>query len=373
MGTYTIRSGDTLSSIAARYHTSVAALAQTNHISNPNVIYAGQSLQVPDGFSSTPAPAPQNNGSSSSGSQSYTVRSGDTLSSIASRFGTTVSALAARNGIRNPNLIYVGQRLNVAGSGGPAPSAPPATSGGGTYRVRSGDTLSGIASRYGTTVSALASLNGISNPNMIYAGQVLRLPGGSSTPAPTPVTPTGPVPGPTTGGISAAQLRAIMPNLSAADANRYLPYLNAAMAEGGINTPLRQAAFLAQLAHESGQLRYFEEIASGAAYEGRRDLGNTQPGDGVRYKGRGPIQLTGRSNYTAASRALGVDLVNHPELAATPEVGFRIAQWFWNSRNLNSYADARNFDAITLRVNGGYNGKASRDAYYARAKQVLGA
>ena len=201
-------------------------------------------------------------------------------------------------------------------------------------------------------------------------GQTLRLPGGSG---PAPVTPTGPVPGPTTGGISSAQLRAVMPNLSAADANRHLPYLNAAMAEGNINTPRRQAAFLAQLAHESGQLRYFEEIASGAAYEGRRDLGNTQPGDGVRFKGRGPIQLTGRSNYASASAALGVDLINNPALAATPAIGFRIAQWFWNSRGLNSYADAGNFDAITLRVNGGYNGKADRDAYYARALQVLGA
>ncbi len=372
MTSYTIRSGDTLSSIAARYHTSVGALAQANGISNPNVIYAGRVITVPDGYSSQPAVS-GNGGGNSAVSQTYTVKPGDTLGAIAARFGTSVSALAARNGIRNPNLIYAGQRLLISGSGGPAPSAPSPTGSAGTYRVRPGDTLGGIAARFGTSVGALASLNGISNPNLIYAGQTLRLPGGSSTPAPTPVTPTGPVPGPTTGGISAAQLRAIMPNLSAADADRYLPYLNAAMAEGHINSPRRQAAFLAQLAHESGQLRYFEEIASGAAYEGRRDLGNTQPGDGVRFKGRGPIQLTGRSNYAAAGAALGLDLINHPEIAATPAVGFRIAQWFWNSRNLNSYADAGNFDAITLRVNGGYNGKASRDAYYARARQVLGA
>jgi predicted chitinase/LysM repeat protein len=372
MASYTIRSGDTLGSIASRYRTTVAALARANNISNPNVIYAGRTLHIPDGFDSTRA-APVNI-SGSGGAQNYTVRSGDTLSGIAARFGTSVAALASRNGISNPNLIYVGQRLVVGGGASPAPvtttpTSPPAA-GSGTYSVRPGDTLSGIASRYNTSVSTLASLNGISNPNLIYVGQTLRLPGGSG---PAPVTPTTPVPGPTTGGISAAQLRAIMPNLSAADAARHLPYLNAAMAEGNINTPKRQAAFLAQLAHESGQLRYFEEIASGAAYEGRRDLGNTQPGDGVRFKGRGPIQLTGRSNYTAASRALGVDLVNNPALAATPEIGFRIAQWFWNSRNLNSYADAGNFDAITYRVNGGYNGKAARDTYYARARQVLGA
>ncbi|MFZ5440028.1 MAG: LysM peptidoglycan-binding domain-containing protein [Myxococcota bacterium] len=372
MTSYTIRSGDTLSSIAARYRTTVGALAQANGISNPNVIYAGRTLTIPDGYSGQVS---SRSGGTSGVSQTYTVKKGDTLSGIASRFGTTVQSLAARNGIRDPDRIYPGQRLLISGTSGPVPSAPTPSGGASTYRVRPGDTLSGIAARYGTTVSTLASLNGISNPNMIYAGQVLRLPGGSA-PAPTPtgpVAPTGPVPGPTTGGISAAQLRAIMPNLSAADANRYLPYLNAAMAEGNINTPKRQAAFLAQLAHESGQLRYFEEIASGAAYEGRRDLGNIYPGDGVRFKGRGPIQLTGRSNYAAAGRALGLDLINHPEQAATPEVGFRIAQWFWNSRNLNSYADAGNFDAITYRVNGGYNGKASRDAYYARARQVLGA
>jgi predicted chitinase/murein DD-endopeptidase MepM/ murein hydrolase activator NlpD len=176
-----------------------------------------------------------------------------------------------------------------------------------------------------------------------------------------------------TGGVSVEQLRAIMPNLSDARARELLPHLNSAMKEAGIDTPLRQAAFLAQLAHESGEFRYMEEIASGAAYEGRADLGNTQPGDGVRFKGRGPIQLTGRNNYRAAGQALGIDLENNPRRAADPDVGFRTAAWFWNSRNLNAAADARNFDYITYRVNGGYNGKASRDMYYARALRVLGA
>jgi predicted chitinase len=196
--------------------------------------------------------------------------------------------------------------------------------------------------------------------------------GGSPAPTgPGPVEGPG-APAPTTGGVSLQQLRQIMPNVSEARAQQMLPHLNAAMAEAGINTPKRQAAFLAQLAHESGEFRYMEEIASGAAYEGRTDLGNTQPGDGTRFKGRGPIQLTGRANYQAASQALGIDLVNNPTRAADPDVGFRTAAWFWNSRNLNSHADAGNFDAITYRVNGGYNGKAERDAYYARALQVLG-
>jgi len=215
-------------------------------------------------------------------------------------------------------------------------------------------------------------------PNTGYYGPLTREAltkeaGGSSAPTgPGPVEgPT--TPAPTTGGVSLQQLRSIMPNLSDARAQQMLPHLNAAMQEAGINTPRRQAAFLAQLAHESGEFRYMEEIASGAAYEGRTDLGNTQPGDGMRFKGRGPIQLTGRSNYRAAGQALGIDLENNPTRAAEPDVGFRTAAWFWNSRNLNTYADAGNFDAITYRVNGGYNGKASRDAYYNRALQVLGA
>jgi predicted chitinase len=212
-------------------------------------------------------------------------------------------------------------------------------------------------------------------PNTGYYGPLTRAAfeklgakvGGSTGPGPV----TGPSEPGAKGGMSLAQLRKIMPNLSAAKAEQYLPHLNKAMAEAGINTPKRQAAFVAQLAHESGEFRYMEEIASGAAYEGRKDLGNTQPGDGKRFKGRGPIQLTGRANYTAASKALGIDLVNHPTRAADPDVGFRTAAWFWNTRNLNSYADSGNFKEITRRINGGYNGLASREAYYRRALDVL--
>ncbi|MFY0570491.1 peptidoglycan-binding protein [Archangium lansingense] len=180
-----------------------------------------------------------------------------------------------------------------------------------------------------------------------------------------------PAPKPAKGGVTLAQLKAIMPHLTTARATQCLPHLNRAMQEAGITTRKRRAAFLAQLAHESGELRYFEELASGAAYEGRKDLGNIRPGDGRRFKGRGPIQLTGRNNYRAAGNALKLDLVNHPKRAAAVNVGFRTAGWFWNTRKLNRYADQGNFREITRRINGGFNGLAHRQAFYSRALKVL--
>lgn len=141
------------------------------------------------------------------------------------------------------------------------------------------------------------------------------------------------------------------------------PRAERAMLEFGITTMNEAAAFLAQVLHESALLRYFEEIASGAAYEGRRDLGNTHPGDGRRFKGRGPIQLTGRANYRLAGRGLGLDLEGHPTRASDHAVGWRIAGWYWKTRGLDRYADGsqRGFDEITRRINGGLNGKAERD------------
>jgi len=183
-----------------------------------------------------------------------------------------------------------------------------------------------------------------------------------------------PTPG-SSGSFSVATLQRVFPLLSASKAAEYFPHLETAMNQGGINSCLRRSAFLAQVGHESGQLRWFEEFASGEAYEGRRDLGNTQPGDGKRYKGRGPIQITGRANYRAAGQALGVDFENNPTLASRPEWGFKTATWFWNSRGLSSYADKgtqADFDVITKRINGGYNGKADRDTLYWNFRRQLG-
>lgn len=157
---YTIKPGDTLSEIAERFGTTIQTLTALNGISNPNLIYAGQQIQIPG----------SNAGGGSGNTFVYTIQSGDTLSEIAERFGTTTQALTALNGISNPNLIYAGQRILIPGS----------NAGGGSgnsfmYTIQSGDTLSEIAERFGTTTQRLAALNGISNPNLIYAGQVIRV------------------------------------------------------------------------------------------------------------------------------------------------------------------------------------------------------
>lgn len=140
----------------------------------------------------------------------------------------------------------------------------------------------------------------------------------------------------------------------------------------GLQTLQRQAHFLAQVAHESAGLRTTVEYASGAAYEGRRDLGNTHPGDGRRFRGRGLIQLTGRANYTDMSHKTGVDLVSDPEAAARFPIAAHSAAVFWRSRDLNADADADNLRAVTRKINGGYNGLAQRAAYLKAAKRALG-
>lgn len=174
------------------------------------------------------------------------------------------------------------------------------------------------------------------------------------------------------GQVNTDIIRQLGPQLSAEKAAEISKVLNAAMVEAGIRTNIAKAAFLAQLAHESGGFKYMKELASGAAYEGRRDLGNTQSGDGVRFKGRGFIQVTGRANYTKAAADLGLDLVNHPELAEEPENAARISAWYWKMRKITTPADAGDFVKVTRLINGGTNGLADREKRYAQAKQALG-
>lgn len=154
-------------------------------------------------------------------------------------------------------------------------------------------------------------------------------------------------------------------------ADIFLPYLNKYMERYGIDNRMRACHFLAQIAHESGELRYTKELASGEAYEGRKDLGNVKPGDGVRYKGRGLIQITGRTNYKQISAATGIDFYSHPEWMELPQWATMSSCWWWDNRGLNTLADRDELTNITKRINGGTNGLQDRLKYLARAKKVI--
>ena len=149
------------------------------------------------------------------------------------------------------------------------------------------------------------------------------------------------------------------------------PFLIKYMTMYDISTKARISAFIAQVIHESGSFNYFTEIASGKAYEGRKDLGNVQKGDGVKYKGRGLIQITGRSNYAQISKATGIDFLNNPQLLQIAENAVMSACWWWDSRNLNVLADAYQFTKITHVINGGENGLKERKEIYTLAQKIL--
>lgn len=179
--------------------------------------------------------------------------------------------------------------------------------------------------------------------------------------------------------LSIQQLQQILPN-AGPKAGVFAPVLNAAMGRFGIVTPARQAAFIAQVGHESGQLRYVRELGSDK-YLAKYDtgtlaarLGNTPAadGDGQKYRGRGLIQITGLDNYLRCGEALGLDLVNHPELLEQPQHAAASAAWYWQQKGLNTLADRGAFETITRRINGGLNGQDDRLELWERARKVLG-
>lgn len=164
----------------------------------------------------------------------------------------------------------------------------------------------------------------------------------------------------------------ILPGIPRHRVDEYLPLLNAAMAYGQINTPARIAMFLAQVGHESASFRFLEEIADGSAYEGRADLGNTQPGDGRRYKGRGAIQITGRHNYGEFTEAMGVDFVSFPESVATPKWAFMSAGWYWRRHRINDPSDKHDVAGATRLINKALLHLRERTEIYEHACKVLG-
>ena len=174
--------------------------------------------------------------------------------------------------------------------------------------------------------------------------------------------------------INQSQLLQAVPFLYKPRLDEFVASFNMWAIHFGINTPMRIAHYLAQVFHESGSLRYAEEIASGAKYEGRKDLGNTFPGDGVKYKGRGFIQLTGRANYTAFKKSefCTADIVANPKKVAEFPLNQVASMWFWQTHKCNEWADRDNVDRVTRIINGGTNGLTQRKALLAKFKKVLG-
>lgn len=183
--------------------------------------------------------------------------------------------------------------------------------------------------------------------------------------------------------ITLANLLRIMPHLKIVRAGYFLPALNAAMAEFHIDTPVRQAAFIAQIAHESGSFTYMREIADGSAYDNRADLGNTKA-DAIRiageagvssgryWKGHGLIQITGYDNHVDTAEYFEIPILRIVGWLQTPEGASRSAARFWDVHGLNPLADAGYFETITRKINGGTNGIAERLAFWTAAKAALG-
>jgi len=170
--------------------------------------------------------------------------------------------------------------------------------------------------------------------------------------------------------LTPQMLKKIGPNMPQDTADDYAPMLTQGMDRWGIDTYDEITMFLANLMHESGEFRWMQEIASGSEYEGRADLGNTSAGDGVKYKGRGPIQVTGKTNYIIMGMLLDLDLVDNPDLLLDPQNGIDAACAFWWNNRLDDAAK-KGFIPVVKAINGGTNGLADRQTYLTRARQVI--
>lgn len=171
--------------------------------------------------------------------------------------------------------------------------------------------------------------------------------------------------------ILPSQLKDIAPYVTSAHLALYTTPLNRAMEKYGINTRLRIAAFIANIMHESGSLQYVKEIASGEAYEDRIDLGNSQEGDGKKYKGRGLIQVTGRFNYAELTKEFDIDFISHPQLLEQPDYAALASAWWWKKHGCNELADKGKFIDIVRVINGGTNGLTERSMFYNKALKVI--
>lgn len=256
------------------------------------------------------------------------------------------------------------------------------------YLAQAGDTFKSIAKAiFGDEIvsKALADFNKMTEGDTIAHGKTLKIPkrvhvvkNGTKKDG-TPVSHVDVLKADLL--VTFDQLKSIS-GANDAIVNKYLYPINATMKKFDITTPLRKSHFLAQLCHESGSFRYTEELADGSAYEPPSDtaknLGNTEPGDGPRFKGRGLIQITGRSNYTAFGTYISQNLTtdnNWLKLKNDPELACLSAGWFWSvciSQNLNTNADKDEFLHIVFRVNGGFNGVGDRLKRLKRSTETFG-
>lgn len=232
------------------------------------------------------------------------------------------------------------------------------------YVVKKGDTLSGISKKHYNTPNfwpKIAKFNEIQNPDRIRVGQCIKIPmickeNNKNTEQ----------------LFSKSELRKMIPYATSENIEKFYTPLHDAMVKAKINTKNRIAHFLAQIIHESGSLKYKEEIASGEAYENRKDLGNIKKGDGKKFKGRGLIQLTGRSNYQQFGKSLnlGNKLLENPSLVSDTEYSIQAACWFWSKHKLNELADEDNIEAITKKINGGTNGLTDRKKHLKHIQKI---
>nr|WP_275128871.1 LysM peptidoglycan-binding domain-containing protein [Staphylococcus xylosus] len=360
--TYTVQYGDSLELIANKFNTTISELQSLNNISNPDFIQVGQTNYL--------------SGTKEQSNQStYTIQYGDTLESIAYRFGTTINDLQSLNGITNPDFIQVGQVINIKGE--PITSSSKVSK----YTVQSGDNLSLVAQKFNTTVSELQSLNHLANPDFLQMGQKLLVPGSyneneknieendnsnnNSEDSSIPQSNDKYL-------ASKQQLVAIgWPEYVVTES--MLNDLNSCLKTFEITTKSRVMHFISQCSHESVAGTYREEIASGVDYEWRADLGNTQPGDGTKFKGGGYIQLTGRSNYTQFANSIGDSNITSQGVSYVAEkYPWTSAGFWWYSHGMNLLCDSNpTVEQVTLRVNGGYNGLADRKQYYLRCLDVF--
>lgn len=396
MDTYRIRSGDTLTLLARHHDLTLEELLQLNpQIDRPDRIFVGQTINVPDANSEAAVsihrelagdrarpwygiamremetgvdeiPGPQHNPRILEYHQSTTLRATDDETPWCSSFVNWCMEQAGHPGTRSAlarSWLAWGRPLEEPRKGcvvvlqrGQHPTQGHV----GFLHGRERDRLLVLGGNQGDQVN-------------IRSYPADRLLGYRWPEAPSDARLAAAAAG---AALTREQLQRVMKWASDARIDRFLAPLGAAMDRNGIDTPLRRAHFLAQLGHESGSLRYTEEIADGTAYEGREDLGNVEPGDGPRFKGRGLIQLTGRANYREYGRDAGLDLLSTPEharvLATDDRLAADVAGWFWRTLDLNALADADDLRAVTRRINGGLNGLNDRADFLERARLAFG-